>query len=497
MARTKILGIGAFSALLVAVPILSAQYPPGQYPPGQYPPGQYPPGTYPPGQYPQDQYPVRLPGGVPIGVPIPQIKLPKGKGKPDKNAEKPAPNSVALLGVDGSLRELREKDLFIEVANHRILRFRMLPRTEFRNKEGEPVRDSLLKPGDQLTVAASKMDPETAIRVILTRSGTSAERTAAARPFDHDSAQAPAESDMHPAGTMQLADAGGATPGPAPEADPGPPKLDRAGAASAPAADAGTRPAPAPANERVRGPVEASAPAVDSTIEAARAASATFSEQIPNFVVEQATTRYYSISVPAQWRAIDLVTAEVVCVNGAEEYRNVRLNGRPTNQPIEKTGAWSTGEFVTTLEDVLSPYTAARFTRRGQDTIAGRSAFVYDYTVDKPHSHWHIIGPDGSSDRPAYAGSIWIDKETRRVLRIEHRTSSLPPNFPIDKAESTLDYDFVRIEGRPYLLPVQSSNLSCQRGTVNCSRNDIVFRNYRKFTADSNITFDKFRPANY
>src|ERR1700724_30713 len=58
------------------------QYPTGQYPPGQYPPGQYPPAQYPPGQYP-NTYPTRLPGGIPVGLPIPEIKLPKKKN--DKN----------------------------------------------------------------------------------------------------------------------------------------------------------------------------------------------------------------------------------------------------------------------------------------------------------------------------------------------------------------------------------------------------------------------------
>jgi hypothetical protein len=33
--------------------------------------------------------------------------------------------------------------------------------------------------------------------------------------------------------------------------------------------------------------------------------------------------------------------------------------------------------------------------------------------------------------------------------------------------------------------------LSCQRGTSICSRNKIEYRNYKKFGAHSDITFDK------
>ena len=81
------------------------------------------------------------------------------------------------------------------------------------------------------------------------------------------------------------------------------------------------------------------------------------------------------------------------------------------------------------------------------------------------------------------------------MLRIEQRTKPLPSDFPYLRAETTLDYDFVRIEAKTFLLPVRSENLSCQRGTTACWRNEIAFRNYRKFSADSNITFGKLRDS--
>src|SRR5712692_7987901 len=95
------------------------QYPPGQYPPGQYPPGQYPPGQYPPGQYPPGQYPntypTRLPGGVPIGIPVPEIKLPKKKGDKTPGAGSSHDDEkMTVASVDGSLRKLGEKDLLLQ-----------------------------------------------------------------------------------------------------------------------------------------------------------------------------------------------------------------------------------------------------------------------------------------------------------------------------------------------------------------------------------------------
>jgi hypothetical protein len=451
---------------LLSPAVCNAQYPPGQYPPGQYP------NQYPPGQYPPDT--VRLPGGIPM--PVPEISLPKRGNKDDKTADS-GDVKMTLVGVDGKLRELGAKDLYLEIANKRLLRFRLLAKTEFRNKQGEPVRDSLLKPGDQLTVQANKVDPETALRVVLVREGMEAERTAAARPFDRSAAQAPVEADMHTAGKIAVTDAS-AAPAPRPPNEPAPesrpegrPELGRnADAPPPPTVPGGT---------------------ADNVITDASAAADAFTSEMPNFVVQQVTTRYYSNSVPARWMTRDVVTADVGCVDGREEYANILVNGQPTRQPIEKTGAWSTGEFVTTLQDLLSPYTGATFVRRGEETLSGRPAYIYEFTVRQSGSHWVLVGPDGRQEAPPYTGRVWIDKERHRVLRMEKRTTAISSVLPYDKAEATLEYSYVTIEGKSYLLPISGENLACFRGRASCTRNQIEFRNYRKFGADSSVTFGK------
>jgi hypothetical protein len=368
--------------------------------------------------------------------------------------------------------------MFIDISGKRLLRFRLLVRTEFRNKQGEPVRDSLLKPGDQLTVQANKMDPETALRVVLVRDGTPAERTAAAFPFDRSAAQVPVEADMRPAGSIEVANA---SPGPSPapstsEPAAAPVEVNHPG--TEPPADAGSPP-PAPG-----GPV-------DDVIADAGVAADSYLREMPNFLVQQSTTRYYSNAVPARWMATDVVTAEVRCVDGKEEYSNILINGRPANRPIEKTGAWSTGEFVTTLQDLFSPYTAASFVRHGEETIAGRPAYIYDFNVRQAGSHWVIVGPDGRHEAPPYTGRVWIDKERHRVLRMEQRSSAISSALPYDKTESTLEYGVVNIDGKNYLLPVHGENLACMRGRADCTRNEIAFQNYRKFMAESNVSFGK------
>lgn len=305
---------------------------------------------------------------------------------------------------------------------------------------------------------------------------------------------------------------------PVDDSDSGPPVLKRGKPAPRKASDAQqvalnsppppasqSVPGPSPAAQPISAPVAEQAahaapervsletgPPVDARIEKARTAAESFTETLPDYVCQEQMARFQSETHVVSWQALDIVSAEVVYEKGKERYRNLAINGKLTKaQRMEDMpGSWSTGEFATVLVDIFSPATAAEFRYRRESRSGGRSASVYDFNVDHDHSHWHIqIG--SQSVLPAYKGSIWIDKETGRVLRIEMQAYHLPEEFPADKIEAADDYEFVRIGEHQFLLPVHAENLSCQRGTNVCGHNVIDFRNYHKYTGEATIIFGK------
>jgi hypothetical protein len=198
---------------------------------------------------------------------------------------------------------------------------------------------------------------------------------------------------------------------------------------------------------------------------------------------------------PASWQAMDIVTAEVVYEKGKEDYRNVTVGGKPAKKSMEEIGgAWSTGEFGTVLINLFNPGTAAQFHYRKDSRVAGINAKEYGFEVAHENSHW-TVRYGSQSYVPAFSGSVWIDPATSRVLRIEMEARSFPDQFETDHVESSTDYEYIRLGGAPqYLLPVHSETLSCQRGTNNCARNTIDFRNYHKFEGQSTITFGDSKP---
>jgi len=229
----------------------------------------------------------------------------------------------------------------------------------------------------------------------------------------------------------------------------------------------------------------------DPIIEKSREVTAQYAGNLPNFFCQQMTTRYESEHPRQGWTALDVVSADVAYENGKETYKNIKINNKPVNKDMEDIGGTrSTGEFSSVLEDVMSPYTNAIFKKAGTDTIHGHSTWMYGFDVPRERSHWRVEAPS-QLYYPAVRGTIWIDKETSRVLRIEMQARNIPILFPFDTVESATDYDYVRLSTPDlYLLPVDAEVLSCIRGTSSCARNKIEFRNYRKFGTESTITFD-------
>jgi hypothetical protein len=225
----------------------------------------------------------------------------------------------------------------------------------------------------------------------------------------------------------------------------------------------------------------------DPLIDEAARAAAEFDGTLPNFLCDEIVTRSISDAKPPKWKKKDLVEVDLMYVNGKEDYRNIRVNGKVLKSGTpEETGSWSTGDWGTTLVDILHPATAAVFKRRGKDKIAGIECDVFDFTVEKANSHWTVRY--GKPIRPAYKGAIWIDPKSGRTLRTEMQAVKLPNDYELDWVEQMTEYGWVTIGGDKLLLPVKSENLACWRYSTRCSRNELEFKNYRKFSAESTIS---------
>lgn len=240
-----------------------------------------------------------------------------------------------------------------------------------------------------------------------------------------------------------------------------------------------------------------------SLLAQARTAANAAAQVMPDFVVKQLIARAYAHGTSRNWLTNDRLTVAVSYqAEEGEKYKLLAVNGLPTPPGTEETGyserlggTISTGEYVSMLASLFADESKTEFKMVDTDTLRGRRTIVYEYEIQQKFSKRsirfnrepHIIVGD--------RGRVWIDRENFRVLRIESIATDIPADYPVRAASKTVDYDWMTIAERQYLLPVRAQvELTALQLTLReqlfQTRNDIRFRNYQKYGSEVRIIDD-------
>jgi hypothetical protein len=210
---------------------------------------------------------------------------------------------------------------------------------------------------------------------------------------------------------------------------------------------------------------------------------------LPNFLCVQVTRQLEAGLKSEHWHKGDTLVYKLSFNRGSERRSLDLVNGKPADPTKRhwRTPLVTEGEFGLLLSRVLGPGGEAWFTWRGWETLRGKRVAVFDYSVDKQHSTLSLSLSDLAKAIVPYRGSVFADPATGAVWRITDDASEIPLALMTREISTTIDYDEMPIGDKTYLLPVEALvSLLLQRTKV---RNEIEFHDYRKFEADSSITF--------
>ena len=216
---------------------------------------------------------------------------------------------------------------------------------------------------------------------------------------------------------------------------------------------------------------------------------------LPNFLCTQTTQRFEDPFGTGSWRSVDLIVERLTYFEHREEYKVFMVNGQPSSLAHDALGgATSSGEFGSVLKGIFWPDSKTEFNWERFFTLRGRKMHVYSYRVPVTRSDYHIVVPNQKLDLvTAYHGLIFVDAKNHSVHRITLHPDHIPASFPVQDVSLALDYDYTRIGDADYLLPLEFELRSRERrGLI---KNDVTYSDYRKFGADSNITFGVPPPA--
>jgi hypothetical protein len=220
-----------------------------------------------------------------------------------------------------------------------------------------------------------------------------------------------------------------------------------------------------------------------------------YSKNLPDYICTKVTRRFYDPSGKGSWRQLDTITNKLTYFEQKEKNTNILVNGNMTEKTMEQLGGTtSQGEFGSLLSGVFEEKTAAEFHWDRWATLRAHRCHVFRYAVDQPHSEWSIYDGDAKqSVVPGYRGEVFVDRDTNEVLRVSLEAMDIPADFRVRVATDTLDYDYQDISGHKFLLPYRAV-IQLDDNRRFQTKNELDFHFYKKFSADTVLTFDLETP---
>lgn len=225
-------------------------------------------------------------------------------------------------------------------------------------------------------------------------------------------------------------------------------------------------------------------------IDEARDYALNYTKQLPNFICVQVTRRDFDPSGTGNnWYHADTITARL-SYNGFENYEVILHNNQPvTNASMRQFGGTtSEGEFGSMMKEIFEPETHTEFSWDHWGKLRGHKTYVFAYDVQQQYSKYHVEADGVEAIIPAYRGLLYIDEDSKAVVKIVMTPHDMPSTFPIKEITSTLDYDLETVGDTQYMLPLKSVLTSKRDRQM--TKNDIEFRLYRKFGTESTIKFE-------
>ena len=209
---------------------------------------------------------------------------------------------------------------------------------------------------------------------------------------------------------------------------------------------------------------------------------------LPNFICRQVTRQFEAGRKPEHWRKLETIGSRLVFSEGREERTIETINDKPPSRNRALRRPLQTeGEFGVLLGNVFGEASKAVFSWNGWQTLRGKRVAVFDYIVDNEHSTLRLSLSNLVRAVVPYHGSIYADPATGVVWRITNSPFDIPDEVRTRSIATVIDYDAVTINGQTHLLPVEAS-VALDTGSHNVL-NRMEFLDYRKFDAESTITF--------
>ncbi len=211
---------------------------------------------------------------------------------------------------------------------------------------------------------------------------------------------------------------------------------------------------------------------------------------VPDFICQQTTEQFQAGRKGDHWRQLDSLTSKLVFANGQEHRTLEAVNGRAPNAlRIRRSPLTTEGEFAILISNVFGEKSQAEFEWKGWEDLKGQRVGVFAYRIARDNSTMRLSRSDLAQAVVAYHGMIYGEPMDGSVRRITSEADEIPVEVKTNRISTVIDYGPVTVGNAAYLLPSDATvEVTTNSGRI---RNELHFRSYQKFQADSSIKFDE------
>jgi hypothetical protein len=211
---------------------------------------------------------------------------------------------------------------------------------------------------------------------------------------------------------------------------------------------------------------------------------------MPDFVADETARRYASsrTTSPPTWKLVDTIESEITIRGRVPTRQHVLIKGKPRNIRSWWLPGINWGPlFGTEIKPVFDPECPTTIDFQGRQEVRGKQLLLYRFTSP----------PDGCGETTFWGGKHYTAGQTGRVLvedpggsmiQYEDERSEFPKGFGVASEKEAISWDYVKIGGASYLLPVAldyfTDIISGDMWHVS-----VEYKNHRRFEASTNVTF--------
>jgi hypothetical protein len=229
-------------------------------------------------------------------------------------------------------------------------------------------------------------------------------------------------------------------------------------------------------------------------LEHIRAVNLERAAKLPSFVADEIAVRYKSKHVdPPQWQHVDTIESEIAVRGDGFARQHTTVNGKPWDKPNLPDGLTWSVRFGDEIKPLFDPECHTAIDYVGREEMHGKPALAYQFHAAPGGCFGTFFLKNGflsalKTSNPGRTGRFLVDDPGGNLIYFEIEAKEFPKGFDSDPSKEIDSWDYVKLGGATYLLPV-ATELFGGFKRENLWHVTVEYNNHRHFEASTNVSF--------